>query len=269
MIKDWQNASCPTHNVINGLDHCNCQQPFFLLSFPTKDVQLRDEWTRRINRKDWQPNYNTRICSSHFHEFDIVKKKPSPAHPYPTLNMGYNISGDKAKQKRKAPPSRKFVPPLKRKYTKKVLKVPCTEYPDVEASSSPISCDNCDKYEQQIKELQKEVKYWQTLYLRKQHKTLSLQTLNDGSKVKMYTGLPSKEVYHGLFSSFGNNVKKIQRWKGPSMKRYQKNVPFKRKVHMPILTAKEEYFIALFCMKTMLKADIIGDLFGISSTTVS
>ena len=76
MIKDWQNGTCPTHNVINGLDHCNCQQPFFLLSFPTKDVQLRDEWTRRINRKDWQPNYNTRICSSHFHEFDIVKKKP-------------------------------------------------------------------------------------------------------------------------------------------------------------------------------------------------
>ena len=38
---------------------------------------------------------------------------------------------------------------------------------------------------------------------------------------------------------------------------------------MPFLTAKEEYFIALFCIKTMLKAEIIADLFGISRTTIS
>ena len=38
---------------------------------------------------------------------------------------------------------------------------------------------------------------------------------------------------------------------------------------LPIVTAKEEYFITLFRTKTMLRGDIIGDLFGISATTVS
>ena len=37
----------------------------------------------------------------------------------------------------------------------------------------------------------------------------------------------------------------------------------------PVITGKEEYFIALFCIKTMLKMDIISDLFGISRTVVS
>ena len=122
IIKQWQSAICPLHNVINGLEHCTCQPPFFLLTFPTKDVNLRNEWIQRINRKDWQPRYDTRICSVHFIDPDIVKKQISPAHPYPTLNMGYNVSGDRAKQKRKAPVARVVLPPVKRKLKKKMKK---------------------------------------------------------------------------------------------------------------------------------------------------
>ena len=136
-------------------------------------------------------------------------------------------------------------------------------------ASGAMPCDDCNKYKEEIEQLQKQVKYWKGLYLKKQHKTLSLQTLDNDSKVKMYTGLPSKNVFDGLFSSFGDKVKRIRRWKGPSMNLHPKTVPFKRKVNMPLLAAKEEYFIALFRIKTMLKAEIIGDLFGKSRTTIS
>ena len=265
MIKEWQNAICPIHHVINGLEHCNCKPPFFLLSFPTKDLKLRDEWIKRINRKDWQLTYYHRICSTHFVDPDFVKKKPSPAFPYPTQNMGYSMSGERAKQKRKAPPTRKNSPPPKQKYVKK-LNVPCPEDKETE-SSSVIQCEDCDKYKQQIKQLKKELHYWQTLCLKKQHKPFSIQILKDNAKVKTYTGLPSKEVFDGLFDSFGNKVKKIRKWKGPAQ--HRQIFSRKNKSSIPFINAKEEYFIALFHMKTMLKAEIVGDLFGISRTTVS
>ena len=43
--------------------------------------------------------YDTRICSSHFVDADLVKKKLSPTHPYPTQNMGYRVSSERAKTK--------------------------------------------------------------------------------------------------------------------------------------------------------------------------
>ena len=96
MIKEWRNATCSIHRVINGLEHCNCKPPFFLLPFPTKDLSLRDEWIQKIYQKNWHSSYDTRICSVHFVDPDFVKNKTSPAYPYPTVNMGYSISGEKS-----------------------------------------------------------------------------------------------------------------------------------------------------------------------------
>ena len=265
IIKEWNNATCPIHQVINGLEHCNCKPPFFLLSFPTKDVKLREEWIKRINRKNWKPNYSTRICSLHFVDPDLVKKKTSAAYPYPTLNMGYSMSCEKSKQKWKAPFSRQSSSLLKHKYVKKTVAPSCEEQ-ETECSNVNIECEDCNKYKEQIKQLQKEVHYWQTLCLKKQQKTFSIQILKDDAKVKTYTGLPSKEVFDRLFGSFGAKVKKIRKWKGPAQ---HGNIDScKKQSTMPFLTAKEEYFIALFRMKTMIKAEIVGDLFGISRTTV-
>ena len=269
IVKDWENATCTIHNEVNGLGNCKCQPRFILLPFPTKDVNLREEWIWRINRKNWQPNYNTRICSLHFVDVDLVNRKISPAHPYPTLNMGYSLSRARAKQKRKAPATRQNLPPSKRKYQKKLAKVPPSDCQDVEVPSHSNSCGKCNMYEEQIKKLQQEVHYWKKLYHTKEQKPFSLKILKDNAKVKMYTGLPSKDIFHGLFGSFGDKVNKICRWQGPGKTVYPKESPQKKKKNVVYLTAKEEYFIALFRIKTMLKADIVGDLFGISRTTVS
>ena len=269
MVKEWQRSTCPTHDVINGLEHCDCKPPFVLLAFPTKDLTLRDEWVRRINCKNWQPNYDTRICSEHFINVNLVTRKTSAEHPYPTKNMGYSVTGERAGQKRKAPVYRKNSSPVKRKYTKKVLSMPTSEHNESELSFDGNSCGDCEQYKDEIKKLQKEVQYWQTLYLRKQRKPLTLQILMDDAKVKLYTGLPSKDVFNGLFGSFGDKVKKICRWKGPAETVHRNVFTNTRKANKPFLSAKEEYFISLFRMKTMLKAEIVGDLFGISRTTVS
>ena len=123
--------------------------------------------------------------------------------------MGYNVSGNRAKQKRKAPVARAFSPSVKRKNKKKDEKVSAIEISHSEAASSAVDCSDCNNYKEEIEQLQKQVKYWKGLYLKKQHKTLNLRTLDNDSKVKMYTGLPSKNVFDGLFSSFGDKVKKI------------------------------------------------------------
>ena len=63
-------------------------------------------------------------------------------------------------------------------------------------------------------------------------------------------------------------MKKIRKWKGPGLT-VTRRPTFHSGKRKPIVTAKEEYFITLFHTKTMLRGDIIGDLFGISAATVS
>ena len=100
---------------------------------------------------------------------------------------------------------------------------------------------------------------------------MGLEVLKDVNKVKSYTGLPSKQVFDRLFSSFGEKVKKIRRWKGPSktVTHYKRPQSARRKTTTRLLTGKEEYFMSLFCTKTMLKCEAIGDLFGVSQNLVS
>ena len=49
--------------------------------------------------------------------------------------MGYSLSHARAKQKRKAPATRQNLPPSKRKYQKKLAKVPPSDCQDVEVPS--------------------------------------------------------------------------------------------------------------------------------------
>ena len=147
------------------------------------------------------------------------------------------------------------------------------EYPpDTQSNLKSDQCHECAQYKAKIRRLEREVHYWQGLYFKKKNKPLSLDILEDDAKVKSYTGLPSKKVFDSLFSSFGGKVKKIQKWHSPSCVRSNLNrnrLHHQQKSNQTVLTAKEEYFISLFQIKTMLKNDIIGDLFGITSTVVS
>ena len=64
VVKEWKAETCIIHNVINGTEQCDCKLPYFLLTFPTKDIKLRDEWTKRINQKNWKPTYEFALFTS-------------------------------------------------------------------------------------------------------------------------------------------------------------------------------------------------------------
>ena len=298
-ISKWKKEVCIIHNINHGIGRCICPPPFVLVTFPKKDFETWKEWIKRVNHKGWQPNEDSRICSMHFVNFNIHERRPDVKYPYPTLNMGYQLTPEQVREKRK-PPSERCSPPIKRSkcvdltdvisecevktevqhesvissavtsmdiedrhHTKNV---PCDEH----CGLPSIKCKNCEILKRKIKHLQNQLIYYQNLCSQKQHKPIGLDILKSDAKVKCYTGLPSKEVLNGIFGSFGDKVKKIRYWHGPSKTVNKKQLSRKVKFGPPkFLTAKEEFFITLFRTKTMLKAEIIGDLFGVSSTVIS
>ena len=94
---------------------------FFLIPFPTKNSELQEEWIQRVNHRNLKVNYDTQICSVHFESVDFKKRKTLPEYPYPTKYMGYELKGERTKQKRKPPIARLNSPPIKCKYTRNVL----------------------------------------------------------------------------------------------------------------------------------------------------
>ena len=99
----WLNShSCSKSSI----GECDCESPFKQFPFPGEktDPELRHLWTRLVNGKNannnskvWQPNRNSRVCSSHF-----VDNQPTPANPNPSLNVGYQNANIPVSRKRPA-----------------------------------------------------------------------------------------------------------------------------------------------------------------------
>nr|XP_054926288.1 uncharacterized protein LOC129384699 [Dermacentor andersoni] len=66
-------------------ESCRCDV-FSLHRFPsaTKNDKLRHRWIAAVNRKNYQPSENARVCSEHFLD------KPTEQNPAPVLRLGYN-----------------------------------------------------------------------------------------------------------------------------------------------------------------------------------
>ena len=119
-------------------------------------------------------------------------------------------------------------------------------------------------------DLAKQLAQWKTAYRAKQKRPIGLQDLDSDDKVKRYTGIESKEVFEGIYSALGDDVKDIRQWHGPARTVIQKcRRAGKKTGPKRTMTSKEEYFLILFRTKTGLNVDIVGDLFGISATLVS
>ncbi len=242
---------------------------------------MKQEWIKRVNRKDWQPNSDSRICSEHFLDFDQETGKPSSLNPCPVLKMGYELPESCQKQKRK-PPTKRDSPP-----TKRLKQLNLSDQLNVVTDNMPMEtenvakeqtgdpaepvCKGCKAQAHRIKVLQKEVQHWKNLFFSKKKATFYSEILNSDSKVKSYTGLQSKAVFDTLYGSFGEKVKKLRHWNGPartvSLNRNGKNKNNTRKPKA--LTGKEEFFMTLLRTKTMMKAEVLGDFFGVSPAVVS
>ena len=106
-------------------------------------------------------------------DVDQAQQKLSPEHPYPTRKLGYELTGERIKQKRKPPISRINSPTVQRKWPKKVLEEDFERIHISTTESEPHlesqSC-NCEDYKARIRELEKEVLHWKSLYYHKQEK---------------------------------------------------------------------------------------------------
>jgi len=94
-LERWKQKYCDTHGSKMGIGNCTCLPPFQLFPFPTerKDPEGRKIWIKYVSKKDtgtgkiWFPKEHSRICSDHF-----VDGKPTIEHPYPSLNVGHDIT---------------------------------------------------------------------------------------------------------------------------------------------------------------------------------
>ena len=81
-LKKWSQRMCTIHR--KNFEFCPCPQPFTLIPFPSKNLDLKEGLVRCVNRthlgKPWIPNTATRICSCHFKE----------GQSYPILDMGHD-----------------------------------------------------------------------------------------------------------------------------------------------------------------------------------
>ena len=91
-ISNWKESICETH----GQPHknCPCNQPCTLYCFPSKTSCLhhRVKWIealRRVNadKSVWEPCQSHSVCSVHF-----VDGVPTEQNPYPTLQLGYEVT---------------------------------------------------------------------------------------------------------------------------------------------------------------------------------
>ncbi|XP_049268093.1 uncharacterized protein LOC125757053 [Rhipicephalus sanguineus] len=81
--KKLLSAVCEDHNTTP--ESCRCGV-FSLHRFPsaTKNTELRRQWIIAVNRKNYEPSANARVCSEHF-----LDNKPSELNPVPILRLGY------------------------------------------------------------------------------------------------------------------------------------------------------------------------------------
>ncbi|XP_057703498.1 zinc finger protein 25-like [Corythoichthys intestinalis] len=84
-LQQWKKKVCEKHKPMLHED-CPCKVPYSLHRFPGRpeDLQVRKAWVRNINRKDFVPGQYSRVCGIHF-----VDGRPTKAHPYPVLHLGY------------------------------------------------------------------------------------------------------------------------------------------------------------------------------------
>ena len=124
-----------------ALKHCDCDPPFKLHPFPGEktDPDTRKEWTRLVNpnndKKVWQPNKNSRVCSSNF-----VDMKATEAHPYPTLNLGQQNINVRIPKSRKRPAERNPCPNI----NKARKSMPADGHVGAEPENETEQITNCD-----------------------------------------------------------------------------------------------------------------------------
>ena len=288
-LEQWMSNVCQVHGINFGTGCCICPPPFKLIPFPTerRDPVARRVWINTVNRKsggkNWIPNENSRLCSTHF-----VDGEPTPRNPYPTLNIGYTPLVKLIKAR--PPPKERnssYIPTKRPKVTSATV---TAEEHSAKYVSQATSADHSYTYppdvallpleneqDKLINELQQRVKSLKLENLSLKNKVnnfkkksafdVSLVLKND-RKVKFYTGFPSVKAFNDVFRVLQGRICHMKHWKGP--KRTCNPVSYKRVVSsLRKLNAKQEFILCLMKLRLGLLLEDLADRFCISTSLAS
>ena len=134
------------------------------------------------------------VGSSHFVNFDLLEKMPCPMFPYPTLQMGYQLTPEQAREKWKPPSNRHSPTPIKKtKCSNLTEMITCDDDSVSETlpATSRSLMTNVLTHQKipldvrivklllgNLKKLKDEVIYWRRLYIARQQKPLNLDILS-------------------------------------------------------------------------------------------
>ena len=257
-LNKWKGHLCRIHHCPQGVAHCTCSPPFQLFTFP-RSPAAKEVWVKFVNRrttdhrwKRWEPNKNSRICSSHF-----VRGQPTEQHPFPTLNAGYT-NPDIVSPRRSIVRYDVHRPAISQTNQTSASVATCvdsgqtedditceqivTECMEVDmdlitheqdslstqafnwaehsysyrcSCSESCSCRGCEAKDNEIKNLQDQVeKLTLGLEKSKSQTTVTQKLLASDQKVSLYTGLPTIKVFNGLFDMMKTRVSKMKYWHG-------------------------------------------------------
>ncbi|XP_069126931.1 uncharacterized protein [Argopecten irradians] len=292
----WKSRQCVLHNSNYGTNPCTCKPPFKLFPFPN-DTSIRMLWTKNVNRKsskskNWQPNADSRICSSHF-----IDGAPSAENPIPTLLLGYEVSSKITPRKL---PKRRMTtlnsdPPETKKIKQDtaVTNSVCQHDTTTEKVDSTVvhydhayidtdqgcqSCVNKDVQIQylkkQIQTLSKELAQWKGMYTDKVNRPFCYNDIKSDKDMKFYTGIQSIKAFDAIFNVVRPNITRMKYWHSSMAGKIVCN-PLKYK-RIPTITStrrclssKDEMLLTLMKLRLGILNQELALKFGVSRQTVS
>lgn len=95
--------------------------------------------------------------------------------------------------------------------------------------------------------------------------------LRDDESVKFYTGLPNIACFNFTWNLIQPYTEKIKYWnkKKEAKSHYQDDISKRKPGRQRQLTVKEEYLIVLCRLRLVLLNQHLGDIFGVSESTIS
>ncbi|XP_033741819.1 uncharacterized protein LOC117328399 [Pecten maximus] len=257
-------------------------------------------WTKAVNRRNprnptkiWEPNTDSRICSSHFEN-----GFPSEENPIPTLLLGYETI--KKITPRKPPKTRMIIPDLDSPQPKKqkqdshkttVNNIIHQHDIEAEADSTIVhhdhvyvdvdkGCSSCLDKDSQIKYLKKQVQTLSqelvklnNIYQEKVKKPFGYNSILNDKDMKFHTGIPTIKAFDAIFNVIKPSITHMKYWHSGTFVKFVCNpLRYKRspkKTSRRCLTSKDEMLMTLMKIRLGTLNQELALKFGISKQTVS
>lgn len=235
------------------------------------------KWTKLINRKDYEVNRNTRVCSNHF-EYG----QPRELSPHPALFLkGYqpvNLTPRRILVKHEEPPKQK----MKRRKILSMERLETSisdEYPPDNLNNSKTERTKEDLegeieiLKRQLRETEHDLDEAKTMIKELENRSIfSIDNIkHSDSLIKLYTGLTSYQLFVWLLDEVEGAASNMKYYKGEDSvetSSYQEsnvNKPGpKRK-----LCLADELLLTLMKLRLNLNQEFLASLFHVSPSLVS